>query len=199
MQRCWVMWSSGRDPADFGEWLRLLVSSGLPLAPLSGNAKSLDWIRLMEARVMMFLSVLMIAAAAPSAPVNAQLARAVAEYDAAQIQGNRAALQRLLADDYLLTNSAGAVQTKPSFISDLTDPGFHLDPFVVIRPIARTWAATALRGGVVKLTGMSGGRPFESCLRFMDVWHKQGAVWRVAYSQAMRAPPQACTSPARLR
>ena len=61
----------------------------------------------------------------------ADLAKAVEDYDQAQIRGNRAELERLLADDYTLLNSGGKTETKSQFIAESTAPGFKLEPFVV--------------------------------------------------------------------
>lgn len=134
------------------------------------------------------VAALALAAAARAPAPGSALDRAVAEYDSAQVHGDRRALQRLLADDYVLANSGGGTETKAEFIADLTDPGYHLDPYVVLQPVERTWATSALRGGVARLTGTSAGKPFDVCLRFIDVWHRERSTWRVAYSQAMRAP-----------
>jgi ketosteroid isomerase-like protein len=133
-------------------------------------------------------AALALAAAAPAAAATTALDRAVADYDSAQVHGDRRALQRLLANDYVLANSGGGVETKAEFIADLTDPGYHLNPYVVLHPVERTWAGGALRGGLARLTGTAAGKPFDICLRFIDVWRREGVTWRVAYSQAMRAP-----------
>jgi len=134
------------------------------------------------------VAALALAAAPPVAAPGTALDRAVADYDSAQVHGDRAALQRLLADDYVLANSGGDVETKAEFIADLTDPGYRLNPYVVLHPVERTWVGGALRGGVARLTGTAAGKPFDVCLRFIDVWRREGSTWRVAYSQAMRAP-----------
>jgi len=134
------------------------------------------------------VAALALASAHPVAAPSTALDRAVADYDSAQVHGDGRALQRLLADDYVLANSGGEVETKAQFIADLTDPGYHLNPYVVLNSVERTWAGGALRGGVARLTGTAAGKPFDVCLRFMDVWRREGSTWRVAYSQAMRAP-----------
>lgn len=136
---------------------------------------------------------LVLGAVAPP-PAAASIDRAVAAYDAAQVHGDRKALETLLADDYVLANSGGATQTKEEFIADLTDPTYHLEPFHVLKAVERTWSDGAIRGGLVRLTGQAGGKPFAACLRFVDVWRRNASGWRVAYSQAARAPDTACSS-----
>ena len=64
------------------------------------------------------LSLLLAAAAAAAIP--ADLAAAVHGYDQAQIRGNKAELERWLADDYLLVNSSGQTETKAQLIADYT-------------------------------------------------------------------------------
>src|SRR5947207_10045358 len=69
----------------------------------------------------------------------ADLAKAVVDYDQAQIKGNRAELERLLADDYTLLNSGGKTETKSQLIAESTAPGFKLEPFVVKDVLEKVW------------------------------------------------------------
>lgn len=118
-----------------------------------------------------------------AATVPADLAAAVKAYDMAQVRGDPAALERLLADDYLLANSSGRIETKAQFIDDLTAPGYRMQPFTV----ERVWADGAVMGGVATLRGTDGGKPFVARLRFADVWAKRKGRWQVIFTQAARA------------
>ena len=130
----------------------------------------------------------LVMAAAVAAALPADLAKAAREYDQAQIKSDKAALERLLADDYRLANSSGQVETKAQFIADQTAPGYQLEPFTVEEPIERVMGDTALLGGVATLKGTDGGKPYAVRLRFMDVWAKRGGRWQVVFTQATRAP-----------
>ncbi len=55
-------------------------------------------------------------------PLPADLAAAAHAYDDAQVNGYRAALERLVADDYVLVNGAGQVQDKARLIADYVAP-----------------------------------------------------------------------------
>lgn len=140
-------------------------------------------------RKLLLLAVL-VAAATPAlaAELPADLAKAAHDYDQAQIKSDKAELTRLLADDYLLQNSAGQVQDKTSFIADSTAPGFHIEPFVIEEPVEKLLGDTALLGGVSTLKGTDGGKTFTARLRFVDVWAKRDGQWRVVFTQATRAP-----------
>ena len=114
------------------------------------------------------------------------LAKAVADYDAAQIKGDGAELKRLLADDYTLVNSSGAIEGKAQLIADYTAPGFKLDPFVVLKPIEKVWTDGAVVGGIATLSGTDGGKHFEVTLRFADIWAKRRGVWQVVYTHVSK-------------
>jgi hypothetical protein len=114
------------------------------------------------------------------------LAKAVADYDTAQIKGDGAKLKRLLADDYTLLNSSGSIESKAQLIADYTAPGYKLEPFVVREPIEKVWTDGAVMGGVATLRGVDGGKPFEVTLRFADIWAKRHGVWQVIYTHVSK-------------
>jgi hypothetical protein len=126
--------------------------------------------------------------AAASVALPADLARAAHDYDQAQVTSNKAELQRLLADDYVLHNSAGQAQDKASFIADQVAPGYRLEPFVVEEKVEKVMGDAAILGGVARAKGTSGGEPFDVKLRFIDVWQKRNGAWKVVFSQATRVP-----------
>ena len=128
-------------------------------------------------------------AAAPAALAKglpADLAAAVKGYDEAQIHGDRAALQRWLADDYTLVNSSAERETKAQLIADDTAPGFKLDPFVVRDPVERVWGDGAVMAGIVDMHGLSGGKPFAATIHFADIWAKRNGKWQVVFTQVTR-------------
>ncbi|MBU6299506.1 MAG: nuclear transport factor 2 family protein [Alphaproteobacteria bacterium] len=116
------------------------------------------------------------------------LAQAAKQYDRAQMHNDGAALNRLLADDYILVNSHGVVETKAQFIAESTAPGFHLDPFTVRESIVKVWSDGAVLGGLVLASGADGGKKFRVLLRFADIWVKRNGRWQVVYTGVTRAP-----------
>jgi hypothetical protein len=124
----------------------------------------------------------------PAAELPADLAKAVRDYDRAQIDGNRAELERLLADDYTLLNGAGKTETKAQFVAESTAPGFKLEPFVIEDAIEKVWSDGAVMGGIATLRGTDGGKPFEATLRFADIWAKRNGKWQVIYTHVSKPP-----------
>lgn len=143
----------------------------------------------------MLLSLLLVASsshatgiAASHAMLPPALAKAVAEFDHAQVHGDSAALGRLLADDYVLVNSRAQTEDKAAFIGDYTAPGFTLEPFTVEHELVRQWNGGAVLGGVATLRGTSGGKPYAVRLRFADIWRERDGRWQVIFTEAARVP-----------
>jgi hypothetical protein len=134
------------------------------------------------------IGVLFFTASTSHAALPPDLAKAVAAYDAAQIKGDGAELKRLLAEDYTLVNSSGAIENKAQLIADYTNPGYKLDPFVVREPIEKVWSDGAVMAGLATLSGTDGGKHFELTLRFADIWAKRHGVWQVIYTHVSRPP-----------
>lgn len=125
---------------------------------------------------------------ADAAELPADLAKAVKDYDEAQIHGNKSELQRLVADDYTLVNSSGRVQDKAGLIADYTTPGYKIEPFEILQPVEKVWSDGAVMGGVVNLRGTDGGKPFAVTLRFADIWVKRNGKWQVIYTHVSKPP-----------
>lgn len=141
---------------------------------------------LLTAILVLFAAV----ASAKDAPakIPADLAARVHAYDDAQVKGDKAALEDLLADDYVLVNSRGQRQDKAGLIGDYTKPGFRIEPFTVEEPVELVWSDGAVMGGVATLRGVDAGQSFEVRLRFSDIWAKRHGKWRVIYTHASRDP-----------
>jgi hypothetical protein len=141
-----------------------------------------------NARVAGLIAALLLCSTANCADVPADLAKAVQDYDDAQVHGDKAELQRLIADDYTLVNSTGHVQDKAALIKDYTTPGYKIEPFEILEPVEKAWNDGAVMGGVVDLHGTDGGKPFAVTLRFADIWAKRNGKWQVIYTHVSRPP-----------
>jgi hypothetical protein len=139
-------------------------------------------------KIPVLIAALLLASAAFGADIPPDLAKAVKDYDHAQVHGAKAELQRLIADDYTLVNSSGSVQTKAGLIADYTAPGYKIEPFTVLEPVEKAWSDGAVMGGVATLRGVDGGKPFAVTLRFADIWAKRNGKWQVIYTHVSKPP-----------
>lgn len=139
-------------------------------------------------RWVSLIATLLLCSLIHAADVPADLAKAVKDYDEAQIHGNKVELQRLVADDYTLVNSSGRIQSKAELIADYTAQGYKIEPFEILQPVEKVWSDGAVMGGVVNLRGIDGGKPFSVTLRFADIWAKRNGKWQVIYTHVSKPP-----------
>jgi len=116
------------------------------------------------------------------------LAREAHAYERAQIEGDRAELERLIADDYVLVGGDGSRVGKASHIAEFMAPDLDLNPVEVRDVVEHVWSDGAALGGTVDLSGTSGGAAFRQTLRYIDFWALRDGEWRVVYGQATRVP-----------
>lgn len=140
-----------------------------------------------------FAFAMMIAApaAAQTLPDNAEIRAAAQAFDDAQLHGDRATLERVIAPDFLLAQGSGRIGDKKDFIDGFTDPNAHLDPFEIKDPLfIRPSADTAIVGGEAWVTGTDQGKPFRRHFRYSDTFAKRSGNWVVVYTQVTPLPLQ---------
>jgi len=137
-----------------------------------------------NAAAILVLSV----APALGADLPPDLAQAVKDFHQAQFRNDVPALERLVADDYVLVNSDSTLQDKRSYLADFHRPGLKIDPYVLEQPFQRVWGDAAVLGGVVNLGWTQDGRHQTRRLRLAHVWAKRDGRWQATYTQLTRVP-----------
>lgn len=126
--------------------------------------------------------LLLTAAARPGAAGSADAASRA--FDDAQLHGDVAALERLLAPDFLYVRGSGRVADRRAFIAAFTDRARHLDPFVItdrrVIPLGRDAIVVAADGVI---SGAAAGQPFREHFRYADTFVRRGGRWLVVYVQ----------------
>jgi hypothetical protein len=67
-----------------------------------------------------------------AAELPPDLARAMKNYDQAQIHNDIATLDQLVTEDFTLVNSNASVENKQQYLADFSLPGFKIDPYARI-------------------------------------------------------------------
>jgi len=114
----------------------------------------------------------------------ASLAEFADSFDRAQLEKDRPALERMVADDLVFITGAGERQGKAEFIDGWTAPGDSFDPIKLVDRVVRPLGTDA---GVVSaettLGGISGGQRFSSRFRFSDTFERIDGQWRAVHIQ----------------
>jgi len=120
---------------------------------------------------------------------NGEVGAASQAFDDAQLHGDRAVLEKMLAADFLLVHGSGKVGDKKDFIDGFTDPNSHLEPFEISdRLFIRPSSDTAIVGGEAWVRGTDHGKPFKQHFRYSDYFAKRNGQWVVVYAQVTPLP-----------
>jgi ketosteroid isomerase-like protein len=141
-----------------------------------------------EPAMKLALFLALFAAPAFAAELPSDLAKAIADYDRAQVGNDVDALARLVDDDYVLVNSNASVENKQQFLADFNLPGFKIDPYVLQERIQKVWGDGAVIGGLLDLSWTQDGKRQTRRLRVSYVWAKRDGRWMATYGQVTRVP-----------
>jgi ketosteroid isomerase-like protein len=120
---------------------------------------------------------------------NAEVLAAAAAFNLAQQQGDRAALERLLAPDFLFVRASGRIGDRREFIAGFTTPGVRFDPLVVTdRLLLRVAPDVVVAGGEALLKGVDNGTALRQHFRYSDTFVRRDGRWMVAFSQVTTLP-----------
>jgi ketosteroid isomerase-like protein len=125
----------------------------------------------------------------PNAAIVAALTKQAAAWDKAIVKKDRAAVAANMADDFRNIDAAGTVAGKAAFVDGLMDPKLEIDPYTVEDFDVRVLGDTALLCGRTRMTGRYDGKPFTSHYRYIDIYVKRNAAWKIVSVQITRMAP----------
>ncbi|AJA10683.1 Putative secreted protein [Sphingopyxis fribergensis] len=127
-----------------------------------------------------------IAADAPASEI-ADLRAFADAFDAAQIAQDRAALERMVADDLVFIDGSGKRYGKAFFIDGWTGADHDYDPVTLSdRVILPVGPDAGLASAETILSGRSAGKPFRVRIRFTDIFRRHGDSWQATYIHVTR-------------
>lgn len=109
-----------------------------------------------------------------------------ASWNRLRLEVDVAGLERILADDWMLTHSDGRVQTKAEYLGELATRSRRNDAIVNEDVRLRTYGETAVVTGVSVQSGVSNGEPWRGRFRFTRVWVKRDGSWLMVASHSSR-------------
>ena len=119
-----------------------------------------------------------------------QVLQAEKDRFAAMIKGDRAALEKLLADDLTYTHSSALFESKEQFIKSVTSGNID---YVSIVPNEADWKVrvngnTAIVNGVAAVNVIDTGKDLKIRIRYTTIHTNRGGSWQLQAWQATRLP-----------
>ena len=112
-----------------------------------------------------------------------------ASWNELRLKSDVEGLDRLLADDWLLTHSDGRVQTKSDYLGELTNRARTNQEIANEDILLRTYGDTAVVTGVSVQSGTRDGEPWSGSFRFTRIWIHSESGWKMVASHSSRVTP----------
>jgi ketosteroid isomerase-like protein len=106
------------------------------------------------------------------------------EYQAAVARNDAAAMDRLLADDFVLVTGKGKVYTKSDLLNEARSGQTVYERQDDSAQKVRIWGNTAVITALLWAKGTENGKPFEYRLWFSDTYVRRPAGWRYVFAQS---------------
>ncbi len=142
-------------------------------------------------RAVLLAAAIGLSAAAGSAVMRASAAadeQAVAaldtQYQAAVAKNDAAAMDRILADDFILVTGKGKVFTKADLLNEAHSGRFVYERQEDSSQKVRVWGDTAAVTALLWAKGTEDGKPFEYKLWFSDTYVRTPSGWRYVFGQS---------------
>lgn len=112
-------------------------------------------------------------------------------WDDAVAAKDTTALERIIADDFVMIGADGTVSDKRLLIAGITDPQLQIEPFHTEDVRVRVYGNVAVLTGRYSQRGRWKGEAYQTAARYTDVYVRSGARWRAVSAQATRIQVQA--------
>lgn len=130
------------------------------------------------------------AASASSAEDEKAVAALDTQYQAAVARNDAAAMDRILADDFVLVTGKGKVYTKADLLAEARNGKTVYERQDDSSQKVRVWGDTAVVTALLWAKGTEDGKPFEYKLWFSDTYVRTPSGWRYVFGQASTRLPE---------
>jgi ketosteroid isomerase-like protein len=133
---------------------------------------------------------LALSASAAAADDRATVAALDTEYQAAVKSNDVAAMDRILADDFVLATGNGKTFKKADLIDEARTADNRYEHQEDSQQTVRVWSDTAVVTALLWVMGRNKDQSFDYKLWFSDIYVRTPTGWRYVFGQAsLRVPP----------
>jgi len=138
----------------------------------------------MNVRFLVACALIVAGAVAPAWAGSVDEVKALADQlDVATRSKDKAALERLIASDFVFVRGSGRVGDRADVVATFTSPTMAVTEVKNDERKFFDLGDTVLVSAKVQLSGTEEGKAFVENFRGVDVWAKRNGAWQVVYTQ----------------
>ena len=132
---------------------------------------------------VLWIAVAALAAVTASAAQDASRVLAMENaWNHAELRNDAAAVQLLLADDFVMTVAEGTLYNKQQIVDSVRDKSYHPDLLQSTDMVLHAHGSTVIVTGAYHEKGIDKGKPWERRGRFTDTWMFLDGRWQCVAS-----------------
>ncbi len=137
-------------------------------------------------RTLVLILALAFPIASSAVEADTDLLSMDASWNELRMKPDVAGLERILADDWMLTHSDGRVQYKADYLDELRTRTRRNQGIGNEDLRLRRYGDTLVVTGTSLQSGISNGQPWNGRFRFTRVWVKRDGAWKMVSSHSSR-------------
>jgi ketosteroid isomerase-like protein len=98
------------------------------------------------------------------------------------------ALEKVFADELIYAHATGNIDSKQQYLDRLRKGAQRYDAITHENIRVVPYGDSAVAHSMVRMKGVSNGRPFDDHVMMLHLWVKQGGNWRLAAHQTTKVP-----------
>jgi len=98
------------------------------------------------------------------------------------------ALEKIFAETLIYAHSTGAIESKKDYLERLRKGAQRYDRIIQEKIQVVSYGDSAATHSILRMSGLSNGKPFDDHVMALHMWVKQGGAWHLAAHQTTKLP-----------
>jgi len=143
-----------------------------------------------QAPIALWVAILLLSSASAADRAEATLRALEAEWNHARLAGDAHRVAELLDKNWMMIHVDGRTETKDSYVRDVGSGARRIQSIEVSETHVTMLGDGAVVTGELLQRGIRRGELRVGRLRFIHVWARRGATWRMIVSQSTEVKPE---------
>ena len=126
--------------------------------------------------------------AAPAEDLNERIQERERAWSTATTGGDVVTLNKLFTDQLIYAHSTGVIEDKKEYLDRIRTAKQRYDRINQEKITVVPYGDAAVSHSILRMIGVSNGKPFDDHVMLLHLWVKQNGIWRIAAHQTTKLP-----------
>ena len=126
--------------------------------------------------------------AAPAEDLNERIQERERAWATATTGGDVVTLDKLFTNELIYAHSTGIIENKKEYLDRIRTAQQRYDRINQEKITVVPYGDAAVSHSILRMTGLSNGKPFDDHVMLLHLWVRQNGAWRIAAHQTTKLP-----------